>query len=164
MVTKMEQKILNKIWYKLDSLEANMATKADLAEMEARMATKEDLAKMASKDDLNELRLATKSDLAEMDARMATKEDLAKMASKDDLNELRSATRTDLTEHDGANQVLFKQIMIELIQIKDQTNKIPRMENDIRNIKDDLHTVQELQVKLNNDFESAIPVMESRLQ
>jgi len=105
MVTKMEQKILNKIWDKLDSLEANMATKADLA-----------------------------------------------------------ALRADFNRHEENNEKMFKQMQIGTIQIKDQTDKIPRMENDIDNIKDNLNTVKELQIKLNNDFESAIPVMENRLQ
>ena len=66
-------------------MEANMATKEDLAQMKANMATKQDLeelkANMATKQDLEQLKanMATKQDLDKLKANMATNQDQEKL-------------------------------------------------------------------------------------
>ncbi|WP_156013308.1 hypothetical protein [Thioalkalivibrio sp. HK1] len=62
---------LQSIESRVTNVEANMATKGDLAEM------KKDLAEMETKVASMEARMATKEDLAEMEAKMVTKDDMA---------------------------------------------------------------------------------------
>ena len=53
-------------------IEANMATKEDLAQMKANMATKQDLEELKAN-------MATKEDLEQLKANMATKQDQEKL-------------------------------------------------------------------------------------
>jgi hypothetical protein len=68
---------------------AQMATKADLAQLATQMATKADLAQMATQ-------MATKAELAQMATQMATKAELAQMAAKAELAE--TAIKTALAQ------------------------------------------------------------------
>lgn len=65
---------------KIDTRFDNVETRLD--KIEANMATKADIANMATKDDI--VNMATKADIANM----ATKDDIANMATKDDMNAL----------------------------------------------------------------------------
>jgi chromosome segregation ATPase len=85
----------------IDQRLAQMATKADLAQLEAKMATKADLAQFEAK-------MAT--DLARLEAKMATKADLAQLATQMATNlDLWGGARferllTELARHTKASQ------------------------------------------------------------
>ena len=69
--------LVEKMYADLSSKMGNMESRMD--KMEANMATKDDIANMATKDDI--ANMATKDDIANM----VTKDDMANMATKHDI-------------------------------------------------------------------------------
>ncbi|HEU5226237.1 MAG TPA: hypothetical protein VFU49_00390 [Ktedonobacteraceae bacterium] len=100
---------------RLDRLEANMASKEDLASLGDRL--KGDMAslesRMASKEDLASLEDRIKGDMASLESRMASKEDLASLEGrlKGDMVSLEDRLRGDMASLEGRILDAFKQLV-----------------------------------------------------